>query len=231
MRLRLAGLLAAGLMVGTVATPDVADDEDRVGDALAESSIRMLQAGLSAAGPGTRDTEFVSGCLGGLDAPGRLPSLPGETARGVSNVYLFRPDAEAAPEVGELFTVAVVAVDEADRPAIDQLVLLLGDPETARCRRMEFLDGADAVTSAADADPVVEVETLPDLGIADASARFDMQIVFTSNGREHRVAYSYLAARAGRMLVLLRLATFGDGRHSGIDAQTELTAIVESLEE
>jgi len=218
----------AGLMVATVPSADGTDDQHRIVEALADSSTRMLEAGLWSAGPGTRDAEFVSGCLGGLDVPGRLPPLPGETARGFSDVYLFRPDATSG--AGELLTVAVVAVGEADQPAIEELVLLLGDPATARCRRQELLDGADADTNGGGATPTVEVRTTDDLGVADASARLDLGIVFAGEGAEHRVAYSYLAARAGRMFVLVRLVTFGEGGRSGVDVAVELAAVVDSLD-
>lgn len=228
-------MLANALVVGAVALSSSlapatsgGTDQDRLSNALAASSIRALQAGFWSVGPGTRDAEFVSGCLGGIDAPGRLPPFPGETARAVSNVYLFQPDGDAAPDVGELLTVAVIAVDDASASSLDWSVFVLGRTDTADCRRTEYLNSPEAA-SVPDGLPTVDVTATPDLGIADASSRLDMHIVFTASGTQHRVAYSYLAARLGRMLVVVRLATFGDGPFSGVDAQAELGAIVESL--
>ena len=222
--------LAAGLIaLASGAAPRAAADQDQVANALAASSLRALEAGYWSVGPGTRDADFVSGCLGGLDSPGRLAPLPGETARAVSNVYLFQPDADNAPDVGELLTVAIVAVDAASESSLDWFVLLLGSADTAECRRTEYLSGPEAGAQAADQAPTVDLVATPDLGAGAASSRLDMHIVFTSDGIQHRVGYSYLVARTERELVAMRVASFGDGPFSGLDAEAELAAIIESL--
>lgn len=225
---RLASAFVVGLVVvsgGLSAGATSVDDQGGVDNALAASAIRMLQAGFWSAGPGTRESNFVSGCLGGLDSPGQFPPVEGETARAVSNVYLFQPDAALAPTVGELVTSAVVTVDDAYQPGLDWFVLLIGAQETAECRRTEYLDSPDV--GAADVAPDVEVVATSGLGIADASSRLDMDIVFTTAGVQHRVAYSYLVARSGRALVIVRTATYGDESSSGFDPQVELASIAD----
>ncbi len=227
-------VLANALVAGFVAlssglAPAVAGDQDHVDNALSASSIRLLEAGFWAVGPGTRDTGFVSTCLGGLDSPGRLEPFLGETARAVSNVFLFQPDAAAAPDVGELLTMSIIAVDEASEATLESFVLLLGSADTADCRRTEYLSIPAAGAAPSVPAPTVEVVATPDLGVGTGSSRLDMHIVFTSAGVRHRVAYSYLVTRTERELVVLRIASFGDGPFSGIDAEAELAATVESL--
>lgn len=222
--------IAAGLIaLSGGGAPRAAADQDHIANALAASSLRVLEAGYWSVGPGTRDVDFVSSCLGGLDSPGRLAPLPGETARAVSNVYLFQPDADNAPDVGELLTVAIVAVDVASETSLDWFVLLLGSADTADCRRTEYLSSPEAGAQAGAQAPTVDVVARPNLGRGTASSRLDMNIVFTSEGVQHRVAYSYLVARTDRQLVAMRVASFGEGPFSGLDAAAELAAIIASL--
>lgn len=53
--------------------------------------------------------------------------------------------------------------------------------------------------------------------------------MFISARVQHRVDYSYLVARTDRELVAIRVASFGDGPFSGVNAQVELAAVIESL--
>ena len=216
----------------SVAGPTAADDQQRVSDALAASSLRMLQAGFWSVGPGTQDDDFVSACLGGVDAPGRLAPMPGEVARGVSNVYLHQPDSDARRQDGELVTVALVAVDPASASSLDWFVVLLGDDDTAACRRDEFLGAAEVDAGAEGFDAVAVAEATRDLGIGDGSARLDLTITFSRTGtvREVRhVVYTYVVSRVGTTLVVLATATFGDGPFSGLDPEAEVAAIAADL--
>lgn len=229
---QLANALVVGVLAltgGTALATADETDQDHVADAIAASSIRVLRAGFWSVGPGTRDSDFVSSCLGGMDSPGRLAPFPGETARAVSNVYLYQPDADIAPDEGELLTAAIIAVDGANESSLDWFVFMLGQTDTAECRRDEYLSNPAATAESADGAPTIEVTATPGLGIADESSRLDMDIVFSVASVQHRVAYSFLVARTGRILVVMRVATFGDGPFSGVDAETELAAIVESL--
>jgi hypothetical protein len=225
-RLAVAGVIS---LAGVARPATAADDQERIDAALASSSLRLLQAGFWSVGPGEQDGGFVSTCLGGLDAPGRLDQLPGEVARDVSNVYLFQPDAERSPEIGELLTVALITVDESSRDALDWFVLLLGSPETAECRHDEFMRARDDDPGSADVDVQVSVQPLADLGIGDASARVYMGILFSRGGAEQAVRYTFLVSRVDRTLVVVRSARFGNGPVSGIQPQAELAAIVRSL--
>ena len=206
-----------------------ADEQSRLDDVLASSSLRMLQAGFWSVGPGTRDSAFVSACLGGVDAPGRLAPMPGEAARAVSNVYLYQPDADRAPEVGELMTVMTVTVGEGFESGLDWFIRLIGDDDTAGCRRDEFLLARANDPGSSGIDATVAADSTPDLGIGDSSARLDMRIVFSRRGDRQPVTYSYFVSRLGRTLVVLRAAWFGAGPFSGLDPQSELGAIVREL--
>lgn len=227
-------LLANAFVAGVVTLSGghalaAAGDQGHIDNALSASSVRLLETGFWSVGPGTRDIDFVSTCLGGLDSPGRLAPFLGETARAVSNVYLFQPDATADPNIGELFTMSIIAVDKANERSLEWFVLLLGSAESADCRRTEYLSNPAVGSEPSDLAPTVDAVATPDLGIGSGSSRLDMHIVFTSAGVQHRVAYSYLVTRTERELVALRIASFGDGPFSGIDAEAELAATVESL--
>ena len=214
-----------------VANPSVtaADDEqERIGLAVTSSSLRMLQAGFRAVGPGTRDSGFVSECLAGADSPGRLTPLPGEVARDVSDVYVYQPDSGGAPEVGELLTVAVFAVEEADALALGWFVMLLGHEETAVCRRDELLAAVENDPSSARAR--IETQATTGLAVGDASSRLDVRIVFSREGASQPVTHTFLVSRVGHTLVLLRSARFGAGPFSGFDPQVELAAIASELD-
>ena len=224
-------IVTAGVISLTgVAGPATAGDEQgRIADALASSSLRLLEAGFWAVGPGEQDSAFVSACLGGVDAPGRLALLPGEVARGISKVYLYQPDADGSPQIGELLTVAVFTVDEPNRDTLDRFVLLLGSPDAAECRRDEFLRAQAADPGSAGVEAVVSVEATADLLVGDASSRVDVSILFTRLGDEQPVRYSYLVSRIDRTLVVLRSARFGPGPFSVVDPRAELSAVVETL--
>jgi hypothetical protein len=221
---------ATALASGLAPTTAGDGDQDRIGDALSASSIRVLQAGFWSVGPGTRDADFVSSCLGGLDSPGRLAPFPDETARGVSNVYLYQPDADTTPEVGELLTVAVVSVDEASRLGLDWFVLLLGSTNTAECRREEFLAANASGQAQPDVTVAIDAAATPELAVGDAASRLDLHLVFTQGAERNVVTHSYLVARTGRTLVVMRHSTFGAGPFTGLDPVAELGAIVASID-
>ena len=221
--------VAGVLALAGVSRPASPDDQQRVEEALASSSLRMLESDFWSVGSGTQDDDFVSRCLGGVDAPGRLDPMPGEVARGVSNVYLHQPDADARPEDGELVRIAVVVVDAASVSALDWFVVLLGDNDTAACRRDEFLaaaaldPGVEGIETAADADAVA------DIGIGDRSARLDLRITFSRQGSAREVHYTHLVGRVGSTLVVLSSAAFGAGPFSDFVPEAELAAIVAEL--
>ena len=226
----LAHLVVAGAVsLAGVSRPTAADDQDRLSIALASSSLRMFEAGFWSVGPGTQDDDFVSACLGGIDAPGQLAPMPGEVARGVSNVYLYQADADGSPEDGELVTVALVAVDEANEATLDWFILLLGSDDTAACRRDEFLRAREQDPGSEQIETDVEADAARDLGIGDGSARLDLRIVFSRPGDVRPVHYTHLVGRVGRTLIVLRSATFGSGPFSGFDPQEELAAIAAEL--
>jgi hypothetical protein len=206
-----------------------ADDQRRVDEVVAASSLRMLESDFWSVGLGTQDDDFVSACLGGVDSPGRLAPMPGEVARGVSNVYLHQPDADARPEDGELVRLAVVVVDAANVSALDWFVVLLGDDETAECRRDEFLAAVELEPGVADLETAVDGDAVADIGIGERSARLDLRITFSAPGSARQVHYTHLVGRSGNTLVVLSSATFGPGPFSDFDPETELAAIVAGL--
>jgi hypothetical protein len=222
-------VVAGALSLVGLSRPDAVDDQQRVSDALASSSLRMLEAGFWSVGPGTQDDDFVSACLGDVDAPGQLAPVPGEVARGVSNVYLYQPDADGSPEDGELVTVAIVAVDAGNEATLDWFVVLLGDDDTASCRRDEFLRARELDPNLNEIEATVEADAARDLGIGDGSARLDLHIVFSRPGDVRPVRYTHVVGRAGRNLIVIRSATFGAGPFSGFDPEEELAAIAAEL--
>jgi hypothetical protein len=222
-------VVAGALSLAGVSRPNAVDDQQRVSDALASSSLRMLEAGFWSVGPGTQDDDFVSACLGGVDAPGQLAPVPGEVVRGVSNVYLYQPDADGSPEDGELVTVAIVAVDAGNEATLDWFVVLLGDDDTASCRSDEFLRARELDPDLNEIEATVEADAARDLGIGDGSARLDLHIVFSRPGDARPVRYTHLVGRAGRNLIVIRSATFGAGPFSGFDPEEELAAIAAEL--
>ena len=75
----------------------------------------------------------------------------------MSNVFLFQPDAVAQPEVGELVTMSIIAVDEASVESLEWFVLLLGSADTADCRRTEYLNIPAVGEAPSDLAPTVDV--------------------------------------------------------------------------
>lgn len=189
----------------------------------------MLESDFWSVGSGTQDDDFVSACLGGVDSPGQLAPMPGELARGVSNVYLHQPDADGRPEDGELVRIAVVAVDAASVSALDWFVVLVGDDDTAACRREEFLGAVELEPSAEGLETVVEGDAVADLGIGERSARLDLRVTFSRPGSARQVRYSHLVGRVENTLVVLSSATFGGGPFSGFDPESEMAALVAEL--
>lgn len=221
--------VAGALALAGSSRPAAANDQQRVSDALASSSLRMLESDFWSVGSGTQDDDFVSACLGGVDAPGQLAPMPGERARGVSNVYLHQPDADARPEDGELVRIAVMAVDDANVSGLDWFVVLLGDDDTASCRRDEFLGAVQLDPGTEGLETAVEGDAVADLGIGERSARLDLRITFTRPGSARQLHYAHLVGRVGNTLVVLSVSTFGAGPFSGFDPETELAALVAEL--
>lgn len=214
-------------LAGAASEPN--GEQERVSDALANSSLRLLRSGFWSVGHGTEDQGFVSACLAGLDSPGRLPPVPGEIARGVSNVYLYQPDAAGRPAVGELVTVSVITVDGANSSALDWFVILLGDDETADCRREEYLRALEVDPGAEGLTTEVEADATRDVGIGDASARLDLVIEFSRGSDVQPVRHAYVVSRTASTVVVLRWAAYGPGPFSGFDAQAEVAAIIAEL--
>lgn len=222
-------LAIAVLAVPVASRPAAVDEERRVSQALASSSLRMLESGFWSVGPGTQDDAFVSACLGGVDSPGLLAPMPGELARGVSNVYLHQPDADGRPEDGELMTVAVVVVDAANVAALDWFVVLLGDDATAACRRDEYLGAVEIDPGTAGLEIDVVADAVAGIGVGERSARLDLRITFSRPGAARQVGYTHVVGRVGNSLAVLSSATFGPGPVSNFDPGTEMAALLADL--
>ncbi|MGH9138151.1 MAG: hypothetical protein ACRD0G_14075 [Acidimicrobiales bacterium] len=224
----LAGLTAIAASVAGPSTP--AEDQQRADDAIAVFSARLDRAGFRSTG--APDEEFVSACLGGLDNPSRLAELAGETARSVSDSWIFvPPDAEVASAT-EIMSAAVFTVDALNVNPLDDLVALVGSSEAVDCKRAEYLTppaGPDATFPPDMALPVLQFGTATALGPGDESARFDMHVAFEAGGERYTFSYSTLVAVTGRSLVVVWLGFAGDGPYAGVDPQLELAALVVSL--
>jgi hypothetical protein len=240
----LVGTLAAGVAVAAASEQASADA------AIAQFGDRMTAAGFVSEGPsdsGTdgeqsdMDDDVFEGCLGQFQSIVDMndDSMAGVTARAESDTYSFAPPPTSTDVLSfslneDTMEAVIVTVDAEHTDELDDFVALLGSDDAAQCLEDAFAAEMAPDPSSPDAsleppmDASVDVAATPDLGIGDASSRFDLDMSATVMGFPLDFGFSILAARTGRSLVFVGYST-GAEPLSTIDPQAELQALVDAL--
>jgi hypothetical protein len=238
-----AATLGGALVAGSAAASP--DDQAAADAAIAEFNERMTEAGgLSSGPPDMEPVDPESGdglpveCVGefetALDAGGHIE---GETARAFSDDFKFSADPPASTDPmdvmmleGDDVNAGIVTVDEASIGALDELIELIGSEETATCLEGMFTSLMEDPSMTSDATGVTlpefgfDVSTEFDLGIGDASARFELDIS-SAGFASQSTAW---VARTGRSLVYFGVSTTGEPV-SDFDGEAEIAALIDSL--
>lgn len=249
-----ATLTLAGGLASTRAAATASDDQAAADAAITAFNERMTGAGgVSDGAPDMEPTEPdddaeeppASECLDGLDEALEPTSrFEGETARAFSDNFTFASaDAPVSTdpmefEFGESdgVTAGVITVDAAHQGFLDELIATIGSEEVAACLQEEFL-AADSVAQSGAAGSVppsdiptadVTVTAEPDLGLGDASARLDIEIVSTVGDDTFGFSTSIFVARSDRTLVFFALDV-ADEQVSDLEGREELGTLLESL--
>ena len=250
-----ATLTLAGGLASTRAAATASDDQAAADAAITAFNERMTGAGGVSDGapdmePAEPDDDAekppASECLDGLDEALEPSSrFEGETARAFSDNFTFASaDAPVTTdpmefEFGESddVTAGVITVHAAHQAVLDELIATIGSEEVAACLQEEFLaaDAAAQSGAAAGSAPPSDVPTAdvtvtaePDLGLGDASARLDIEIVSMLGDDTFGFSTSIFVARSDRTLVFFALGVVGE-QVSDLDGLEELGALLESL--
>lgn len=210
------------------------DDQAAADAAVAGFNQRLTDAGWSSTGPFTQSapegdeaeqTEFGS-CLNGFERYLDYTDVhfESETARAFSdNFELEGGDPLGTDPLGGDYGYAGAVVLTAEQPAVgilDTFVEQLGAEGTVACMSEQ------RVLASVPEDVTISNEG--DLGVGDASARLDLAVTMSYDGREFANTATFAAARVDRSLVVLVVGQTGGGVGQ-LDPVAELAAMVDSL--